>query len=110
MVDTICVVPKHALAPRSSDGPGNVRRALLDRKATFIATSAAPSTRQMVAETSLRSRVKAFTYEVTRVPTLGDRFGWRAIARAAREIGEWMMPVPVRASARPTPVWLLSTA
>jgi hypothetical protein len=56
-----------------------------------------------------QSRMQSLTYEVARVPLLGDRCGWRQVTRAAWELGEWMMPIPVRASSRATPVWLLSS-
>jgi hypothetical protein len=52
------------------------------------------------------SGMQNLTYDVARLPLLGDRFGWRAVTRAAWELGEWTLPTS--ASSRATPVWLLS--
>lgn len=54
------------------------------------------------------SGMQPLTYEVARLPLLGDRCGWRNITRAAWQIGQWT--IPTSASSRSTPIWLLSNA
>lgn len=67
-----------------------------------------PSTlRRLQNMTPEQSAMQSITYEVERVPLLGERCGWRSITRAAWEIGQWPLPVATQ-TPKTTPVWLLS--